>query len=235
LGFELRSRNNQVRRPPRIVTFSGIDGAGKTTQIDRVSGYLSDHGYRVARASFWDDVAFLSKLRAGASLAVFQKQQTPSKGHVLRNDKNVLAWYLTLARCVLYLFDALSLSRIVSRWRNRDFDFIIFDRYLYDQLAQIRSRRWIARTYARLLIYLAPKPEFPFILDACPDEAFARKPEYPLHFLYSYRSAYLRLRALVPRLVIIPPSTVENTEREILNHLSKIQRLPMDTCRADNL
>jgi thymidylate kinase len=145
---------------------------------------------------------------------------------VLRNDKNVFAWYLTLARSILYLFDALSLSRVVSRWRTGDVDFVIFDRYLYDQLAQIRSRRWIARAYSRLLVYLAPKPDFAFILDASPDEAFARKPEYPLDFLYTYRSAFLRLRAFVPQLVVVPPSSVEDTQREILNHLSDGSTLP---------
>jgi thymidylate kinase len=180
LGFELSSRKNLTRRSPKIVTFSGIDGAGKTTQIDRVSACLVDHGYRVARASFWDDVAFLSTLRAGASLVAFRKEKTQREGVLLRNDKNFFAWYLTLARSVLYLFDALSLSRIVSRWRTGDVDFVIFDRYLYDQLAQIRSRRWIARAYSRLLVYLAPKPDFAFILDASPDEAFAENRNIPL-------------------------------------------------------
>jgi thymidylate kinase len=235
LGFELSSRKNLTRRSPKIVTFSGIDGAGKTTQIERVSAYLLDHGYRVARASFWDDVAFLSKLRAGASLAAFRKQESPREGVVLRNDKNVFAWYLTLARSVLYLFDAFSLSRIVSRLRTGDVDFVIFDRYLYDQLAQIRSRRSIARAYTRLLIYLTPKPEFAFILDASPDEAFARKPEYPLDFLYSYRSAFLRLRAFVPQLVVVPPSSVEDTQREILNRLSEGSALPLCASPAGNL
>jgi len=208
-------------RAPRIVTFSGIDGAGKTTQIDCVSAHLARQGYRVARLTFWDDVAFLSKLRAGVSLAVLQKQPTPSQPAALRNDKNVRTWYLMLVRAAFYLLDALRLRRVVSRLRTEDHDFLIFDRYLYDQLAQIRSRHWLARAYIWLLVGLAPKPEFAFILDASPEEAFARKPEYPLEFMCSYRSAFLRLRAFIPQLLVIAPSSIENVQQLILQRLSE--------------
>jgi len=49
----------------RFLTFSGIDGAGKTTQVDGISAHLVHQGYRVARVTFWDDVAFMSKLKSG--------------------------------------------------------------------------------------------------------------------------------------------------------------------------
>jgi thymidylate kinase len=206
---------------PRIVTFSGIDGAGKTTQIECIAAYLIRRGYRVARVSFWDDIAFMSNLRAGVSLAVLQKKQEPARHVALRNDKNVRTWYLMLVRAVFYLLDALRLRRVVSQLRTGNHDFVIFDRYLYDQLAQIHSRRWLARAYIRLLVALAPKPEFAFILDALPDEAFSRKPEYPLDFMHSYRRAFLGLSEFVPRLVVIGPSSIENVRQVILQCLAE--------------
>jgi thymidylate kinase len=205
---------------PRILTFSGIDGAGKTTQIECISAHLVRQGYRVARMSFWDDVAFMSKLRADVSLTVLQKQRTPRHAGTLRNDKNVRTWYWTLVRAIFYLLDALRLRRVVSQLRTGENDFVIFDRYLYDQLAQFHSRRWPARAYIRLLVGLAPKPEFAFVLDALPGEAFARKPEYPLAFMYGYRRAFLGLCEFVPRLVVIAPSSVENVRKVILQYLS---------------
>jgi thymidylate kinase len=206
---------------PRIVTFSGIDGAGKTTQIECISAHLIQQGYRVARVSFWDDIAFMSKLRASVSLAVLQKKQTPARHLALRNDKNVRTWYLMLVRAVFYLLDALRLRRVVSQLRTGNHDFVIFDRYLYDQLAQIHSRRWLARAYIRLLVGVAPKPEFAFILDALPDEAFSRKPEYPLDFMYSYRHAFLGLSEFIPPLIVIGPSSVENVRQVILQCLAE--------------
>jgi thymidylate kinase len=210
-----------TRHAAQIVTFSGIDGAGKTTQIDCISTHLVRQGYRVARVSFWDDVAFMAKVRAGVSLAVLRKQRVLPRQAVLRHDKNVRTWYLTLARAVFYVLDTLRLRTVVSQLRAGNHDFVIFDRYLYDQLAQIHSRSWLARAYIRSLVRLAPRPHFAFVLDASPDEAFSRKPEYPLDFLYGYRQAFLELSAFVPQLVVIGPSTVEHVGHLILQSLSE--------------
>ncbi len=59
------------------------------------------------------------------------------------------------------------------------------------------------------------------MLDAFPDEAFSRKPEYPLDFMYSYRQAFLELSSFVPQLIVIEPSTVENIGHLILRSLSE--------------
>jgi hypothetical protein len=163
----------------------------------------------------------MSKVRVGVSLAVFREQLTPPRHAVLRNDKNVRTWYLTLVRAVFYLLDTLRLRTVVSQLRDGDHDFVIFDRYLYDQLAQIQSGNWLPQAYIRWLVRLAPRPDFAFVLDAIPDEAFTRKPEYPLEFMYGYRRAFLGLSAFVPQLIVLGPSTVEHVGRLILQSLSE--------------
>jgi len=215
------SKNHKAQ----IITFSGIDGAGKTTQISAVSTVLSQQGYRILHVAFWDDVAVLSKLRAGVSLSLFRKSPLTSE-LPLRNDKNVRTWYLMLVRAFFYLLDTLSLRRVVAKLRCDGYDFIIFDRYVYDQIVQIRPRHWISRAYIRVLLSLAPRPDFPFILDASPDEAFARKPEYPLDFMRGYRQAFLALRAFVPHLAIVVPSSVDETQRLIVQRIAEGARLP---------
>jgi thymidylate kinase len=199
-----------------IVTFSGIDGAGKTTQIESVSAQLLGLGYRVARVAFWDDVAVLPKFRAGVSLRVLQKQPGPQQSVPLRNDKNVRTWYLTLVRAVFYVLDCLHLRSVVLRLKAGNSDFVIFDRYIYDQVVQIRARHWLARRYIQLLIALAPTPNFAFILDASPNDAFSRKPEYPLSFIHEYRQAFLGLRRFAPELTVIAPASIEDVQQRIL-------------------
>lgn len=221
-------------RLAQLLTFSGIDGAGKTTQINCVHAHLLDQGFRVARATFWDDAAFLPRLRAGVSLSFLAK--TPSTdGIPLRNDKNVRGWYLMLPRYALYLLDALRLRWVVSRLRSRDYDFIIFDRYLYDQLAQVQSRRWLARAYIHLLLALTPKPTVAFLLDASPDEAFLRKPEYPLAFMHGYRESFLSLRQFVPNLVVISPGEIEAVRESILGHLTPLNAHNCERAVAETL
>ncbi len=205
----------------RTIAFSGIDGAGKTTQIELLSKHLTQLGYRVARVTFWDDVAVFSRLRAGVSLRIFNQkgstEQTVKSGGSpsLRNDKNVHVWYLTLIRSLFYLLDSWRLRRVARRARTGPADFVIFDRYIYDQAVQVRAQHWLARSYIRLLLNLAPRPDFGLILDASPDEAFSRKPEYPLAFMHEYRRAFLGLCAFAPELTIIPPGKIEDVQQTI--------------------
>jgi thymidylate kinase len=203
----------------RIVTFSGIDGAGKSTQIESLSKSLSEQGFRVLRVTFWDDVAFLSRFRASISLRTLGNKRSSDHSPLLRNDKNVHTWYLTLVRSIFYLFDCLRLRRAALQLRKTNSDFVIFDRYIYDQIVQIRARHWLARAYVRLLAAIAPRPDAGFILDASPDDAFGRKPEYPLAFMHEYRRAFLALTRLVPELIVIAPGSIAEVQQQIVAHL----------------
>src|SRR5262249_8727415 len=97
----------------------------------------------------------------------------------------------------------------------------IFDRYIYDQIVQVRARHHIARAYVRLLTSIAPVPDAGFILDASPDEAFHRKPEYPLAFMHEYRRAFLATSDLVPGLIVIAPGSILEVQQQILAYLSQ--------------
>ena len=50
-------------RRPVLVSFSGIDGAGKSTQIENLRHHLSAAGLQVQQLAFWDDVAVLRRFR----------------------------------------------------------------------------------------------------------------------------------------------------------------------------
>jgi thymidylate kinase len=51
------------KRRCKLVSFSGIDGAGKGTQIERLCTQLKAAGLRVLLITFWDDVATLTLMR----------------------------------------------------------------------------------------------------------------------------------------------------------------------------
>ncbi len=98
---------------------------------------------------------------------------------IVRRDKNVTSWYILAVRLFLYLLDAYSLRVAVSGASAADVDFIIFDRYIYDELANLPLHRPLMKFYGRLILRLIPRPDVAYIVDANPEAAHARKPEYP--------------------------------------------------------
>jgi thymidylate kinase len=208
---------------PFVITFSGIDGAGKTTQIERLSSSLQEQGLRVLRLSFWDDVAVWSKVRARAGHGSEESGHADpmaERPFASKNNKHIRKWYLSTARAGLYLLDVVRLCRLLASQQAKRSDVVIFDRYVYDQIANLYSQSFAARGYARILLKRAPAPDLAFILDASPTAAFARKPEYPLEFMHENRQNFLLLRELVPQLIIISDGRPEDVRNEIYSHIS---------------
>jgi thymidylate kinase len=208
---------------PFLITFSGIDGAGKTTQIEHLSSRLQKQGFRVLRLSFWDHVAVWSQMRAGfGGRAEDSCHADGIEGSVApRNNKHVRKWYLSAARAGFYMLDVVRLRRLLADQHIEHTDVIIFDRYIYDQIANIYSRSFAARLYGRILLKWTPPPDLAFVLDASPTAAFTRKPEYPLEFMVRNRQTFLHLRELAPQLIVIPDAGAEDVRSEIDFHISR--------------
>lgn len=209
----------------RLLSFSGIDGAGKSTQIEALLQYLRERGHRFELYTFWDDVVAFSKHREHLSLRVFKGEKgvgSPDRP-IARRDKNVTSWYVVLLRLFLYILDALRLSLLVSRQAPKDVEFVVFDRYIYDELANLPTQYWPVRLYIRLLLGLVPKPDSAFLLDADPDQAVSRKPEYPLEFVRRNRNAYLTI-ANIAGMTVLPPSSMSETTETIRRSLTSLKR-----------
>jgi thymidylate kinase len=207
-----------------LVSFSGIDGAGKSTQITNLCNWLIEHRLSYRVIVFWDEVATLKRLREFSSHALFRGDKgigTPERP-VNRKDKNVQSWYMTVVRFFLFFLDALSLRSAVEDAREHGARVIICDRYAYDELANLSSNG-IARAYLRLLLQIVPRPDIAYLLDADPAKARERKPEYPLEFLHRSRAAYLALSQTVGMTVLPPlsPGAVsEQVVEKVIHQLS---------------
>jgi thymidylate kinase len=208
----------------RLVSFSGIDGAGKSTQIDALCRSLQDSGRKFLLYTFWDDVVVLSKFREHMSLKAFKGDKgvgSPDKP-IVRRDKNVRSWYLTATRLFLYALDALRLRRLLSsRNARQGAEFVIFDRYIYDELANLPLQHAMFRVYVKLLLKIVPRPDVALLVDADPEAAASRKPEYPLEFVRHNREAYLRLSRLVKAMTVVPPLPIDQASEMIQDTVSK--------------
>jgi thymidylate kinase len=206
MGQRLMETREPQQRHPVLISFSGIDGAGKSTQIEHLESELARSGRRSYRLAFWDDVVVLKSIREGVTHKVFKSEKgigAPGRP-VMRRDKNVRAWYLSLFRSAFYLLDAIHLRLVVKRALRMQVDVIIFDRYLHDELANLSLENAVARAYIRFLAWLAPRPELAMVLDADPAAACLRKPEYPVQFAERCRRTYLDMAALLGMTIIAP-------------------------------
>lgn len=206
-------------RKPILVTFSGLDGSGKSTQIEHLHAVIESLGLRSQLLAFWDDVVVGTRYREGFVHKVYGSEKgvgAPDKP-VSRRDKNVRKWYLSLIRHGLYLLDAIHLRWVVSRARRSGTDVVILDRYIYDELANLPLDNPLTRMFVRFIDAFVPKPDVAYLLDADPEAARARKPEYPVDFMHRCRRAYFHLASILGYMKIIPPLPLSDAKREVEN------------------
>ena len=202
---------------PFLISFSGLDGSGKSTQIANLREYLHTQGLTTSLLAFWDNVVVMTRYREGFVHKMYGSEKgigAPDKP-VNRRDKNVRKWYLSIIRHGLYFLDAMHLVRVLAKARRSGSDVTIMDRYIYDELANLPLSNGLTRIFIRMITAFVPAPDVAYILDADPEAARARKPEYPVDFLYLCRSAYLKLASMLGTLTVIPPLPLNEAKREV--------------------
>src|SRR5215472_7041161 len=212
--------NSSASKSPMLISFSGVDGSGKSTQIENLRAALHSAGLTTRVLAFWDNVVVGVKYREGFVHKVYKSERgvgAPGKP-VKRRDKNMRGWHLTIARHLLYLADAINLRRVVAHERKRKaIDVIIFDRYIYDELANLDLHNRFSRGFLKFARWIVPAPDLAYLLDADPAAAYERKPEYPLDFMARCRQAYLDLAALLGNMTVVPASTLSQVRFAVLN------------------
>jgi thymidylate kinase len=235
---------------PLLVSFSGVDGSGKSTQIDNLRTFIDSLGYSSTLLAFWDNVVVCTRYREGFVHKVYGSEKgigAPDKP-VDRRDKNVRKWYLTLVRHGLYLIDAIHLGIVIRRarrcgagalarqGRSSAPDVIIMDRYIYDELANLPLHNPLTRLFVRIVNAFVPRPDVAYLLDADPEAARARKPEYPVDFMRECRRSYFQLASILHYMKIIPPLPLPEAKREVENAFTAVAgsspRPSLDTATA---
>lgn len=201
-----------------LITFSGLDGSGKSTQISALRKYLESRGLRTVTLAFWDDTVVGTKWREGFVHKVYKSEKgvgAPGKP-VGRRDKNVRTWYLSIARHLLYAMDTANLCLVTAQARRGGADVVIMDRYIYDELANLPLTNPLTRLFVHVVHALTPRPDIAYLLDVDVEAARARKPEYPLEFMRKNRTAYFELERMLGTMTVVPPLGLEDATAEVI-------------------
>jgi thymidylate kinase len=197
-----------------LITFSGLDGSGKSTLVDYLKESLEKENRKVAVSHMNYDIGLYSTLRLLKKKISGNGNRTQS--HAPREEAHAgkfrsrsarlryqLVWNKGL-RFLIYPLDVVIFVfyRFYVEKVNRQV--LIMDRYFYDTLVDVTGARRTLRL--RFLSWLTPTPNLPVYLDVTAERAFERKNEYSVDYLNRRRMSYQKLIANLPGVLVLSTS-----------------------------
>lgn len=208
-----------------LITFSGMDGSGKSTLIAHLKDSLEQENRKVAVSHMNYDVGLYSLLRSLVRKGAKRADQAPEnhgpRDRAFENSfkskaaklRYLLVWNKGF-RFAIYPLDVLIFLGYRLYIEKVNHQVLIMDRYFYDTLVDLTGAQRTLRT--RLLSWLIPAPNLSVYLDCNPENAFVRKQEYSIDYLKGRRISYLKLIANLPRMLVVSTDQdLEATQRTL--------------------
>lgn len=219
-----------------LITFSGLDGAGKSTLIQETEKHFLNSGKKVKVLNVYDHLgiyAFIRLIRDSAKKQFYRLKEKEMKYEFFTNDPDRIGLKQAKRGLVLNLLYRFMRHSAVKRSfllidlvvmyfyrlyfegiRNR---ILVFDRYFYDSLADITEEKgW---GFVLFFLKMAPKPNLSFFIDVPPETAFERKREYSIEYMTRRRKKYKRLFSLIPNGIILSNVILKEAKHNLINIL----------------
>lgn len=166
----------------KIITFSGLDGSGKSTQLELLKKHLEENGKRVASFHTVEFSLFNRLVRLWKG----EKDFVPGKEKAVTEA----SWFSILLRKKFLLIDLLRFRSHLSCLRHMGYDYLLSDRYFYDTLINIASLQG-KKNFSSFLERFIPQPDTAFFFQIAPEEILKRN-RFP-----EQEKGYLEKKALL--------------------------------------
>jgi thymidylate kinase len=209
------------RKKGFLITISGIDGSGKSSNAIALATALRQKGFPVSRS--WTgykhalSYPFLALLRlVGYTHRIKVRGLVFFRREIRRNKVIAKLWPLAIA-----------LDFVPKAWRTvllplYQGRIIISDRYVYDVVAELTQDAGMGIRTRHLLLHTVPKPDIAFLMDV--DEEIAweramvpgRAPEQPYYDLGERRRIYRDLARTYGIIILDGSRDLSSNRYEIL-------------------
>jgi len=160
----------------KIISISGLDGSGKSTQIQLLQKYFEDNSKKVFYFhAVQFSVANYMSLRGGTT------KQSPSTtddstkvAKSLNDNQNITrsSWSKIQLRKIALCIDVFRFKSLVKKLTHQKYDYILTDRYFYDMIVNISYLS--NKKYMPFLFTHITTPDYKFFLSTNPQDIIQR-------------------------------------------------------------
>ncbi len=186
----------------RIVSISGIDGSGKSTQLKKLKEYFESKGKKVItfHAVSFSLINYLLKKKKESKEQKLKEEQNqnPDQTTIFEQPAKAVTsgnFFTILARKIILLIDIFRFKFFLKKLGKKQVDYLLSDRYFYDQIINIlylsykqKILNYIQNSKDKkiplklsflenLAVKFIPEPDWKFFIDISPETALKRDRE----------------------------------------------------------
>jgi thymidylate kinase len=195
---------------PKVITFSGLDGSGKTTVINSLKKKLEGKGLVVKTPTMYDDLSFYAILRSvrdgirkffGKNIEL-SKEMELDPNFDLHSESLVykVIRYKWLKAAVLPL-DTLSIYLFLILKVKRN-DVVLLDRTSYDYILDILPKKY-KKLHLSIALFFSFRPSLSVFIDTPAQVSFDRKGEHTVEYLQWRSVVYTQIFNIIDGQIVI--------------------------------